>query len=130
MNDSNSKAFALLTAARCVSGWFIGYLISAASSFLLLQRSGIDPEKPASSTAVIFWVAAFGVVFTLAAGWIGACFSRRNGLGIGISIGLTIAFVATASWRLTPGHAHWTQVIALCAMIPAAILGGLIRRKR
>ena len=80
------KAQTLLTAALCVSGWFIGYLISAASSILFFRLGGIDPEHPATSTLIVLYTTLYGVVFAIVASWIGACFSRRNGLGIGISI--------------------------------------------
>ena len=48
--------------------------------------------------------------------------------GIGAAVALTIGAVALWSWYSTPGHAHWTQLIAILLMAPAAQFGALFRR--
>jgi hypothetical protein len=96
------------TIGLCVVGWLVGYLISAISSVLFFTVGHIPPEKPASTT--------------------GASFCRKFALGIGAAIALTIGAAALTSWYLTPDHAHWTHLIAILLMAPAAQFGALFRR--
>jgi xanthine/uracil permease len=117
----------LKTIGRCVSGWLVGYLISCVSSVLFFVVGHIPPEK-AASTAITWVTAIYGIVFAILASVVGASFSRRHALGIGAAIGGTIAAVAFWSDSVTPDHAHWTQLIAIFLMAPAAILGSLFRR--
>ena len=117
----------LRTFVRCVAGWLIGYLISAVSSVLLFLIGHIPPEKPAS-TAVTWFTAIYGTVFAVIGAAVGASFSRRNALGIGAAIALTIGVIAMWSWYSTPDHSHWTHLIAILLMAPAAQFGSLTRR--
>jgi hypothetical protein len=113
--------------ARCAAGWIVGYLISCVSSILLFTLGRIPPEKPAS-TPVMWVTAIYGIVFAVIGSAVGASFSRRNALGIGASIALTIGIVAMWSWWATPTHSHWTHLIAIFLMAPAAQFGSLSRR--
>jgi hypothetical protein len=115
------------TVGRCVAGWIVGYLISAVSSVLLFVVGRIPPEKPAS-TAVTWFTAIYGIVFAVIGAAVGASFSRKNALGIGAAIALTIGVVAMWSWYSTPDHSHWTHLIAIFLMAPAAQFGSLTRR--
>jgi hypothetical protein len=115
------------TIGRCVAGWILGYLISAVSSALLFIVGRIPPEKPAT-TAVMWFTAIYGVVFAVIGAAVGASFSRKNALGIGAAIALTIGVVAMWSWYETPDHSHWTHLIAIFLMAPAAQFGSLTRR--
>jgi hypothetical protein len=115
------------TIGRCAAGWLTGYLISAVSSALLFLVGHISPHQPAS-TAVTWITAIYGVVFAVIGAVVGASFSRRNALGIGASIALTIGVVALWSWYSTPADAHWTHAIAIFLMAPAAQFGALFRR--
>jgi hypothetical protein len=117
----------LRTFVRCLAGWLIGYLISAISSILLFIAGRIPPDKPAS-TAVMWFTAIYGIVFAVIGAAVGASFSRKNALGIGAAIALTIGVVAMWSWYSTPDHAHWTHLIAIFLMAPAAQFGSLTRR--
>jgi ABC-type Mn2+/Zn2+ transport system permease subunit len=75
------------------------------------------------------WATAiYGVIFAVVASVVGASFSRKNALGIGAAIALTIGVIAMASWYETPNDAHWSQVIAIFLMAPAAQFGSLTRR--
>jgi hypothetical protein len=133
VNDLNSqpggeeRGTLLKTAARCFAGWFIGYLISVVTSLLLFTVGGVDPEKPAAAW-VMSLVAMYGVIFSIVGAVVGANFSRKNALGIGASIALTTGAMALWSWSQTPAHAHWTQLIAIFLMAPAAQFGALFRR--
>jgi hypothetical protein len=105
----------------------VGYLISFVSFFLFFLLSRISPEKPASTT--ILWVVSiYGVAFAVAGALVGATFSRKHALGIGASIALTIGAMALWSWYQSPNLAHWTQLIAIFLMAPAAQFGALFRR--
>lgn len=118
---------ALRTFGRCVAGWLIGYLISCISSILFFVLSRIPPHQPAS-TGVMWATAIYGIVFAAIAAVAGASFSRNNAIGIGAAIALTICMVALWSWYETPDQAHWSQVIAIFLMAPAAQFGSLFRR--
>jgi hypothetical protein len=117
----------LLTAVRCVAGWFVGYLVSAVSSILLFTLAHIPPEQPAS-IPVMCGVAVYGIVFSMIGVFLGASFSRRHALGIGVSITVTTWAMAWWSWHETPGHSHWTQLVAIVLMAPAALFAGFLRQ--
>jgi hypothetical protein len=122
-----TESSAVRTIARCAAGWIVGYLISCISSILFFTLGRIPPEKPAS-TAVMWATAIYGIVFAVIGSTVGASFSRKNALGIGASIALTIGIVALWSWSATPTHSHWTHLIAIFLMAPAAQFGSLSRR--
>ena len=110
-----------------VLGWLVGYLISCISSILFFIVGHISPAKPASTT--VMWITAiYGIVFAVIGAIVGANFCRRFALGIGAAIALTIGAVALWSWYTTPDHAHWTHLIAILLMAPAAQFGALFRR--
>lgn len=111
----------------CFAGWLVGYLISAISSVLFFIVGHISPAKPASAT--VMWITAiYGIVFAVIGAIVGANFARRYALGIGASIALTIGAIALWSWYSTPDHSHWSQLIAILLMAPAAQFGALFRR--
>lgn len=115
------------TIGLCVAGWLAGYLISCVSSILLFRVGHIPPHQPAS-TGVQWFAAVYGIVFAVVGAAVGASFSRKNALGIGAAIALTIGVVALRSWYGAPDQSHWTQVIAIFLMAPAAQFGSLTRR--
>jgi hypothetical protein len=115
------------TIGRCVSGWLVGYLISCISSILFFTVGHISPHMPASST--VMWITAiYGIVFAVIGAMVGANFSRKHALGIGAAIALTIGLAGLASWYETLNDAHWTHLIAIFLMAPAAQFGALFRR--
>ena len=115
------------TIGLCIAGWFVGYLISSISSILFFVVGHIAPHQPAS-TGVMWATAIYGIVFSVIATVVGASFSRPNALGIGAAIALTIGVAGMASWYFSPNDAHWSQVIAIFLMAPAAQFGSLFRR--
>jgi hypothetical protein len=117
----------LKTIGLCVTGWVVGYLISSISSALFFVLGHIAPHQPAS-TGVVWTTAICGIVFAVVAALVGASFSRKNALGIGAAIALTIGMAGMVSWYLSPNDAHWSQVIAIFLMAPAAQFGALFRR--
>lgn len=115
------------TVGLCLLGWLVGYLISCISSILFFIIGHISPAKPASTT--VMWITAiYGIVFAVIGAVVGANCCRRFALGIGAAIALTIGAVALWSWYTTPDHAHWTHLIAILLMAPAAQFGALFRR--
>jgi len=112
---------------RSLAGWFVGYLISAVSSILFFVLGHIPPEKPAS-TSLIWITAVYGIVFAVIGSAVGASFYRRFALGIGAAIACTIGVVAMWSWYETPNLSHWSQLIAILLMAPAAQFGAFFRR--
>jgi len=111
----------------CVAGWLTGYLISCISSILFFVLGHIAPHKPAS-TGVMWATAIYGIVFAVIGAVVGASFYRRQALGIGAAIALTIVAAAMWSWWAAPNDANWTQAIAILLMAPAAQFGALFRR--
>ena len=111
----------------CIAGWLVGYLISCISSILFFVLGHIAPHKPAS-TGVMWATAIYGIVFAVIGAVAGASFYRRQALGIGAAIALTIVAAAMWSWWAAPNDAHWTQAIAILLMAPAAQFGALFRR--
>jgi MFS-type transporter involved in bile tolerance (Atg22 family) len=117
----------LKTIAMCAVGWLTGYLISAVSSILLFLIGHIQPHQPAS--AAVMWITAiYGIVFAVLGAIVGASFSRKNAIGIGAAIALTIGVVAMWSWYASPNDSHWSHAIAILLMAPAAQFGALARR--
>jgi hypothetical protein len=117
----------LKTFSLCVVGWLTGYLISLVSSILFFLIGHIHPHQPAS-TGAMWTTAIYGIVFAVLGATVGASFSRKNAIGIGAAIALTIGVVAMWSWYESPNDSHWTQVIAIFLMAPAAQFGSLARR--
>jgi hypothetical protein len=119
---------ALKTVGRCISGWLVGYLISAVTSVAFFLIGHISPALPAST--MVMWITAiYGIAFTALGAVVGANLCRKFALGIGAAIALTIGVAAMTSWYLQPDHAHWSQVIAIFLMAPAAQFGALFRRE-
>jgi hypothetical protein len=119
---------ALKSVGRCLAGWLVGYLISAGTSIAFFLIGQISPAKPAST--IVTWITAiYGIVFAVVGAVIGANFCRKFALGIGASIALTIGAMGMFSWYLQPDHAHWSQIIAIFLMAPAAQFGALFRRE-
>jgi hypothetical protein len=115
------------TIGLCVAGWLVGYLISCISSILFFTLGRIPPHMPASAT--VMWITTiYGIVFAVIGAVVGANFSRKHALGIGAAIALTIGAAGLASWYETPNASHWTQLIAIFLMAPAAQFGALFRR--
>jgi hypothetical protein len=127
MQPEAPRSTLLRTIGLCAVGWLSGYLISLVSSILLFLVGHIHPRQPAS-TGVMWLTAIYGIVFAVLGAIVGASFSRRNAIGIGAAIALTIGVVAMGSWYRSPNDSHWSQAIAILLMAPAAQFGALTRR--
>ena len=127
MRPETAPGTLLRTIAFCAVGWLTGYLISLVSSILFFVVGHIHPHQPAS-TGVMWATAVYGIVFAVIGSVVGASFSRKNAIGIGAAIALTIGVVAIWSWYESPSDSHWSQAIAILLMAPAAQFAALTRR--
>ena len=130
-DDGNLQAASsspIRTAFGCVVGWIAGYLVSLASSILLFSLAGIPLDKP-PSVWVLLGVALYCLVFGVIGGLIGSSFSRRHALGIGVAIALAHIAMAIRTWHAAPGRSHWTELIAILLISPAALFGAFLRRE-
>ena len=116
-----------MKALRSVLAVLAGYLIFAACSLALFLFSGHDPYAPAPLTFKAF-VIGFGIVLAAVGGFVASTIAGRNPLAHGATLGFLIALIAAISLRaLPPGGQGWTQISALVAMAPAAVLGSALR---
>jgi hypothetical protein len=112
---------------RSVLAVIAGYLIFAVCSFALFRFSGHDPYAQAT-LAFKAIVIGLGVVFAAAGGFVASTIARRNPVAHGAALGFLIALIATISLRSLPPSGHgWTQISAIVAMAPAAVLGSALR---
>ena len=107
----------------------LGYLIFAGSAVLLFWVTKVDPHSPASVGFEIFAI-AYGLAFSLLAGFAAGKIARRTDLVSGIALALVIALGATISMIARPGAgALWTQTAALLLFAPASLAGDWTRRR-
>lgn len=125
--EVGEKTNRLKAAALCVCGWVVGYLISAVSSILWFVVLRVSPEQKASTGFVVL-TTVYGMVFAALGSLVGARFWRRQALGIGAAIAATIAVMALWSASETPNAEHWSQIIAVLLMAPAAQFGAFFSR--
>ena len=125
--EIEKKTNPVKVAALWVAGWVVGYLISAVTSILWFVVLKISPEQKASTTVMVL-TALYGMVFAAVGSLIGARFRRRQALGIGAAIAATIAIMALWSASETPNAEHWTQMVAVLLMAPAAQFGAFFSR--
>jgi drug/metabolite transporter (DMT)-like permease len=105
--------------ARAVPGFLAGYGISAASSIAFFLATHRDPH----ATQPLWFMAltaVCGIAFALLGGFVAA---RVGGFRTGQSVGIAIVVVAFLSMVLDAKGAHWSQVVAMVLMAPAAALG-------
>lgn len=105
----------------------VGYLIFALSSVLLFLIAGVDPKEPAELEFRI-WSTLYGVFFALLGGYTAARMAGHKELRHASMVAIILALLATISLIAQPtGSSLWSQIAALGFMVPAVILGGLVR---
>ena len=113
-----------------VTGSLAGYLVSATLSVLWFYTfTHHDPSLPAS-IAYMAVSSVYGVAISMLAGFTGAAIARGSERIAGQAVALLTLLVAIWSWWETPEHAHWSHVVAIVLMGPAAILGARILSHR
>ncbi len=115
---------------RAVLGFVVGYAISLASSLAFFRLVHQDPHGPAP-----VWMKALaalvGVAFALLAGFVAVKIGGPGGgQKTGTAVGIAILVVALLSVIFDIRGAHWSQVIAMVLMAPAAGLGGRMAAER
>jgi hypothetical protein len=115
-----------MKALLAVAGFLAGYGLSVVSGIALFQLSGHAPHY-----AQPFWfmamTAVYGVAFSIAGGYIATWI---GGYGAGFAVGVATFVVAMLSALGDRSHPHWSQVVALVFMCPAAVLGAKLRVRR
>jgi len=114
---------------RSIAAVFLGYVVFAASAFLLFRLSGHAPHAVASSPFMLLSI-AWGIAFAIAGGYVAGALAGRQPLAHGVAVAALIAVGAGISLASTLGHgAVWSQVGALTLMAPSAVLGGWLRAR-
>lgn len=112
---------------RAFGGWIAGYLISGVTSVLWFTALTHHDAHDAASLRFVAATAVFGIVFAVLGGYVGAWIARDWALGTAATVALLIVAMGAWSWSETPGEPHWTQMVALVGMAPAALAGGWLR---
>lgn len=108
----------------------VGYLIFGASSVLLFLVAGIDP-KQSPELGFRIWSTLYGIFFALLGGYTAATMAGRKELWHASSVAIILTLLATISLIAQPGGSSvWSQISALGFMVPAVILGGIVRLRQ
>lgn len=114
---------------RSIGAVLTGYLVFAVSAVLLFKLAARDPHA-AAPLGFIILTTLYGMTFAILAGYVAAWLAGRRPLDHAIALAALIASGGLISMVLSAeGGARWSQVGAVVLMAPAAILGGLIRRR-
>ena len=107
-----------------------GYLVFGVSAIIFFQIAGVDPQQE-PELGFRIWSTAYGVFFALVGGYVAAHIAGTKEVIHASAVACVLAFLATVSLIVQPGHASlWSQIAALGFMTPAAILGGVIRARQ
>lgn len=112
---------------RIISGIIIGYLVFAASAFLLFRVTHQDPHAP---TVMGFEIMAilYGVFFAFFAGYWGTAIACRSDMWVAAIIAFIMGAIAIASMvRMGIG---WSPLSALVLMVPAELVGGYVQARK
>jgi hypothetical protein len=105
------------------------YLIFSAGAVLIFQLSGRDPRVFPERGFLLLSVAG-GMALAVVAGYAAGAIARRAEVGHAAFLALLMAAVAVTSIISKPGSAsRWSETAVVFLMSPAAILGGVLRRK-
>lgn len=105
----------------------IGYLVFGVSSVLLFWLSGVDPRQ---QPEIGFRIGStiYGVFFAFLAGYVAARMAGKKEIKHATAVACILAVIATASLIAQPGHRSlWSQIAVLGFMVPATVLGGVVR---
>jgi surface polysaccharide O-acyltransferase-like enzyme len=115
---------------KSVLAVLVGYLVFGVSAILLFTVAGVDPRQE-PELGFRIWSTVYGVFFALAGGYIAARIAGKKEITHASAVACILAFLATVSLIVQPGHGSlWCQIAALGFMTPAAILGGIVRARQ
>lgn len=130
VNDVGNRILSSENTMKSILAVLVGYLIFGASSVLLFLVAGIDPKR---SPEVEFriWSTLYGIFFALLGGYTAAAMAGRKELWHASSVAIILTLLATISLIAQPGGSSvWSQISALGFMVPAVILGGIVRLRQ
>ncbi len=108
----------------------VGYLIFGASSVLLFLVAGVD-SKQSPELGFRIWSTLYGVFFAMLGGYMAARMASQKELWHASAVAIILALLATISLIAQPtGSSIWSQIAALGFMVPAAIIGGIVRARQ
>lgn len=110
---------------RLILGSIAGYIVVAVCTAATFIASGHDPHAPQPIGFVVM-TSIVGIVAALIGGNVAARISRRAAGGVA---GL-IAIGAILSMATSGDTNHWSQIVAIVLMAPAALLGGRFVARR
>ena len=110
---------------RMLGGILAGDILFVLLVFAMFRLLGRDPHDPAD-TQFIAAIAALGILFALAGGYLAATIAGKSPVFAGFGVAILIAGGALASIITSRPSSIWIQV-ATIALAPAAILGGFVR---
>jgi CBS-domain-containing membrane protein len=115
---------------KSVLAVLVGYLIFGASSVLLFLVAGIDP-KQSPELGFRIWSTLYGISFALLGGYTAARIAGHKELWHASAVAIILALLAAISLIAQPsGSSIWSQIAALGFMVPAVILGGIVRSRQ
>jgi hypothetical protein len=108
----------------------VGYLVFGVPTIILFTVAGVDPRQE-PELGFRIWSTVYGVFFAFAGGYVAARIAGRKEVIHAIAVACLLAFLATVSFIMQPGHGSlWSQIAALGFMTPAVILGGVLRARQ
>ncbi|MCX6145261.1 MAG: hypothetical protein NTZ35_18815 [Ignavibacteriales bacterium] len=115
---------------KSVLAVLVGYLVFGVPTILFFTVAGIDPRQE-PELGFRIWSTVYGVFFAFAGGYVAARIAGKREVTHASAMACILAFLATASFIVQPGHGSlWSQIAALGFMTPAVILGGVLRARQ
>ena len=111
---------------REIAAVISGYLVFAVSAGCWFPLMGYKPHAPAP---VVFMLGtlAFGLFFSLLAGWVTAAIGRSFLLNYILA---AVMFLGAALSFLFSAGSHWTQLMTMLLFAPASLSGSLLLKKQ
>jgi peptidoglycan/LPS O-acetylase OafA/YrhL len=115
---------------RSILAVFVGYLIFGVSSILLFLIAGVDARQT-PELGFRIWSTLYGIFFAALGGYAAARIASRKELWHASAVAIILALLATISLVVQPTESSiWSQIAALGFMVPAVILGGILRTRQ
>lgn len=111
---------------RKITAVVVGYLVFAVSAGLWFPLMGYPPHNDAPLAFKIETL-AYGVFFSLLAGWLAKLIARSPGVLVNYLLA-ALMFVLALGSLLFSGGSHWTQFMTLLIFAPCAYLGGRLNK--
>jgi hypothetical protein len=114
---------------RSVAAIAAGYLVFGLSTVVLFASTGQDPRALPSNATIAFFT-AYGTAFAFLGGYVAALVASQREALHGAALAALIGAIALVSLALEWSRGSvWSEVAVLAAMVPAAVIGGLVRER-